>query len=87
MRDQEGAEGIVGDDAAGVANDVGVTGLEAEGADGETRIHACEDGELALGARGEAAEFVSLRVDFVGSEDFVDDGHGFDSLTSERSNV
>jgi len=70
------AEGIVGDDAAGVANDVGVASLEAEGADGEAGVHASENGELALGARGEATEFVGAGIDFVGNEDFVDDRHG-----------
>ena len=76
MRDEEGAERIVGDDAAGIANDVGVSGFEAEGADGEARVHTSEDGEFALGARGEAAEFVGAGIDFVGNKDFVDDRHG-----------
>jgi len=76
MRDQEGAEGIIGDDAAGVADDVGVTGFEAQGEDGKARVHASENGEFALGARGEAAEFMGARIEFVGNEDFVDDRHG-----------
>ena len=76
MRDQERAKGIVGDDAAGVANDVRVAGLKTKGAYREASVHAGEDGELALGARSETAEFVGTRVLFVGDEDFVDDGHG-----------
>ena len=76
MGDEEGAEGIVGDDAAGIANDVGVAGFEAEGADGEARVHTSEDGEFALGARGEAPKFVGAGIDFVGNKDFVDDRHG-----------
>ena len=76
VRDEQGAEGVVRDDTAGIADDVGVAGFEAEREDGQARVHAGEDGELALGTRGEAAEFVGLRVDFVGGEDFVDDGHG-----------
>ena len=76
VRDQEGAERIVGNDATGVADDVRVAGLEAECADREARIHASEDCELALGTRGEAAELVGAGVLLVGDEDFVDDGHG-----------
>ena len=75
VRDQKRAEGIVGDDAASVADDVGVAGFEAESADGEARVHAGEDGELALGTRSETAQFVGAGVLFVGDEDVVNDGH------------
>ena len=73
--DEERAEGIVGDDTTGVADDMSVAGFQAESADGEARVHAGKNGEFAFGARGEAAEFVSLRVNFVCGEDFVDDRH------------
>lgn len=79
--DDEGAEGIVGHDAAGVADDVGIAGFQTEGEDREARVHAGEDGEFALGTRSEAAQLVSARVEFVRGEDFVDDSHGLESLT------
>jgi len=44
VRDDEGAEAVFGDDAAGVADDVGVAGFQAESADGEASVHAGEDG-------------------------------------------
>ena len=80
VRDDEGTQGVVGDDATGVANDVGVAGFQTEGANGEARIHAGQDGELARGSRRQGAEFVGTGVDFVGSEDFIDYGHGVDSV-------
>jgi len=76
VRDDQGAEGVFGDDAAGVADDVGVAGFQAERADGEARVHTGEDGEFACGTRRECAEFVRARIDFVGLQDFVDYGHG-----------
>jgi len=63
--DEEGAEGIVCDDATGVSDDVGVAGLQAEGADGEARVHAGKDGQVPFRARGEFAEFVRAGVDLV----------------------
>ena len=56
--DNEGAEGIFGDDASGIADDVGVTGFETKGANGEASVHAGEYGESALWARRKVAEFV-----------------------------
>jgi hypothetical protein len=85
--DNEGAKGIFGDDSAGIADDVGVPGFEAKGANGEAGVHAGEHGELALGARGEFAELVSARIELVGNENFVDDGHGGDSLTQGKLNL
>jgi hypothetical protein len=76
VRDDQGAQGIVGDDAAGVADDVGVSGLQAQSADGKAGIHTGQHGELALGARGQPAQLVRAGVDFVCGEDFVDDAHG-----------
>src|SRR5258708_3327153 len=43
-----------------------------------------QDGELALGARSQFAQFMGARVDFVGGEDFVDDAHGQNSLAKPR---
>lgn len=65
---------------------MGVTGFETEGANGKAGVHAGENGKLALRARGEFAEFVSAGIDFVGYENFVDDGHGGDSLTQRDLN-
>src|SRR6266852_9509736 len=51
MRNDERAQGVIGDDAAGVADDVRVAGFEAERANGKARVHAGKDGEFALRAR------------------------------------
>ena len=40
MRDDQRAQCIIGNDAAGVSNDVRVTGLQAERPDGKPRVHA-----------------------------------------------
>ena len=84
MRDHQGAQGIVGDDAAGIADDVRITRFQAEGANRKPRVHACQDGELALWPRGEFAQLVRARVDFVGGEDFINDAHGQKSLPKAK---
>jgi hypothetical protein len=84
VRDDEGAQGIIGDDATGVANDVGVSGLQTESADGEAGVHVGEDGEFALRARREFAQFVGAGIDFVGNENFVDYGPDGKSLAKEK---
>jgi hypothetical protein len=76
VRNDEGAERVFSDDAAGVADDVGVAGFQPERADGKAGVHAGEDGEFTRRTRGECAEFVRARINFVGLQDFVDDGHG-----------
>ncbi len=42
--DDQGAQGIFRDDAAGVSNDVGVAGFQTESANRKPRIHAGQDG-------------------------------------------
>ena len=81
MGNDEGAKRVFRDDAAGVADDVGVAGLEAESANGKARVHTGEYGEFALGARSEFAQLVGARINFVGGEYFVDDSHGGNSLS------
>jgi len=45
MRNDQGAQRVFGGDTAGVANDVGIAGFEAEKLfDGDARVHAGEDG-------------------------------------------
>jgi hypothetical protein len=85
--DNQGAKRIFGDDAAGIADDVGVTGFETKGANGEASVHAGEYGEFALWARCEVAKLVGARIEFVGNENFVDDGHAGDSLTQGELNL
>ena len=75
MGDDERAQRVFGDDAAGIADDMGVADIQAEGADGEPRIHAGEDGELAFGTRREVFELVRAGVGLIGDEDIVGDGH------------
>ena len=82
--DEKGTERIVSDDASSIADDVRIAGFETEGTNGEARIHASKDGELALGTGSEAAEFVSARIEFVGNEDFVNNGHGGEQFSVER---
>ena len=84
MGDDERAQRVVGYDAAGVADDVGIAFLESQSTSGEAGIHAGEDGELALRARSQAAQLVGARVDLIGGENFVDDGHGGESLAKEK---
>ena len=66
MGNNQRAEGVFGGDAAGVADDVGVAGFEAEELfDGEARVHAGEDGQFAGRGHGEAAEIEFSCVVFV----------------------
>ena len=51
MRNDERAQCVVGDDAAGIVDDVGVSFLQSQGASRKAGVHASEDGELALGTR------------------------------------
>jgi hypothetical protein len=82
MRYDKGAQSVFRDDAAGVSNDVGVAGFQAESADGEARIHTSQYGEMAFGTRREPAQFVRAGVEFVGLEDFVDYAHDECSLAN-----
>jgi len=75
VRHDQGTERIFGYDAASVANDVRVTGFEAQSANGEPGVHAGEDGEFTRGPGSERAQLVRARVNFIGGENFVDDAH------------
>src|SRR5271154_612813 len=80
MRHEERAQAVLGNDATGVADDVGIAGFQAQGANREPRIHTSQDSEVTLRARREPAQFVSTGVDFVCLENFVNDTHGRNSL-------
>ena len=80
MRNDQGAQRVVGDDAAGIADDVGVSLLQAQSARRKPRVHAGQDGELALRTRSQPAQFMGARVDFVCGENFINDAHGLHSL-------
>ena len=73
--DDQGTQGVFRDDAAGVSNDVGVAGFQAESANGKPRVHAGEDGEMALGTRREPSQFVRAGIEFVSLKNFVDYAH------------
>jgi len=85
MRHDKGTQGVFGNDAARVSNDMSVAGFQTQGANRKTRIHASQDRKMALGTRRESAQFMSAGVEFVGFEDFVDYAHGLDSL-AKRDN-
>jgi hypothetical protein len=79
MGDDQGAEGVFGGNASGVADDVGVAGLEAEELfNVNARVHAGEDGEFAGRGHGKAAEAEFCCVFFIGCENFVGDAHCLD---------
>jgi hypothetical protein len=75
MRYDKGAQAVLRDDAARVSNDVGVASFQAEGTNGKPRVHASENGKMALGARREFSQFVRARIEFVSLENFVDYAH------------
>jgi hypothetical protein len=55
--DDQGADGVFGGDAAGVADHVGVAGVQAEAAlEEDSGIHAGEDGEFPARLHGEIAQ-------------------------------
>jgi hypothetical protein len=56
LRDQKGADGILGRHAPGVANDMGIALLQAQDfADDEARIHAGQDCDLPAGGHRQPA--------------------------------
>jgi hypothetical protein len=87
VRDDQGAQRVFRDDAAGVSNDVGVAGLQAKGANGKTRVHAGQDGEMAFGTRREFSQFVRAGIEFIGLENFVDYAHGECSLANRDRQI
>src|SRR5260370_40910898 len=85
VRYDQGAQGVFRHDAAGIADDVRVSRLQAQGANRKPGIHTGQDGELAFVGRGQFAQFVGARVNFVGCEDFIDGAHGKPSLTKDKN--
>jgi len=81
----QGPESVFGDDAAGVSNDVGVASFQTQCTNGKTRVHAGQNGKMALGARREPSQFVCARVEFVCLENFVDYAHGRFILANRES--
>jgi hypothetical protein len=81
MRNEQRAKTIVGDDSAGVANDMGIAGFQSQSADGKTRVHAGEHGQFSFRTGCQTAQFVSARIDFVCRKYFVNDAHA-GSLTN-----
>jgi len=67
MGDDQGAQGVVGGDAAGVADHVCVTGMQAEAMlEQDAGIHAGEDRDVAAGADGEISQSEIAGESFVG---------------------
>src|SRR5438034_5134721 len=60
--DKQRAQGVVGDDASRVANDVRVPGLQSHRANGEARVHTGQNRELARRARSQRAQLMRARV-------------------------
>ena len=76
VRDQQGSERILCHNAASVADDVRVPGLEAEHLlHGEPRVHARDDGELAGRWHGEVTQGKGAGVARVSAQYVVDDTH------------
>ncbi|NYJ05606.1 hypothetical protein GGQ55_001884 [Geodermatophilus daqingensis] len=76
LADRERADLVVGDHAAGVADDVRLALVEAEHAvDVEAGVHAGQDGDVLGRRQGERAG-EGLGVAGVVLEQFVGDGHG-----------
>lgn len=75
VRDEKRAQGVVGDDAAGVADHVRVLLNQAQCGQGDARVHTGEDREMLAGARRDAVGFVGECSAGVCGEDVVDGGH------------
>jgi len=75
MRYQQGAQRVVRNNAAGIADDVRVSRFQTQRANRKPGIHARQDREFALRARSQFAQLVRARINFVCGEDFVDDAH------------
>ena len=74
VRDHERAQGVVGDDAARVPDDVRIAFLEPEELGGiEPRVHAGDDREFAGGRRRQGALVEVTRVLLVRGQDLVAD--------------
>src|SRR6266480_3032707 len=84
VRYDQGAQGVLRHDTARVADNMSVSRFQTQGTNRKAGIHTGQDGELAFGSRGQFAQFMGARVDFVGGEDFVDDAHGQNSLAKPK---
>src|SRR5258706_9218723 len=62
MRNDERAQRVVGDDAAGIADDVGVSFLESQSTSGEAGIHSGGEGGGALSGRGQGGGILWVGV-------------------------
>ncbi len=75
VRYDQGAQGVIRNDAASIADDVSISLFQSQGASRKAGIHTSQDGEFAFGTRAQPAQFVRSRVNFVCRKDFVDDTH------------
>ena len=76
LGDDEGADDVVGHDAAGVPDDVRLAQLEPEhGEDVQAGVHAGHDDQLPLGRGCETRLMEVLRVVGVGGNEVVDGAH------------
>ena len=67
MGDDQRAQGVVGGDAAGVADHVGITGMQAQAMlEQDAGVHAGQHSDVAARADGEISELEIAREDFVG---------------------
>ncbi len=83
MRYHQRAQAVVGHDAAGIADNMGISGLQSQGANRKPGIHARQDGKLARRARSQCAQFVGAGVNFVGFQDFINHAHVCHSVTKQ----
>src|SRR5579859_990137 len=83
MRYHQRPQAVVGHNAAGIADNVRVSGLQSQGANRKPGIHAGEDGKLARRARSQCAQFVGAGVDFIGFQDFINHAHVCHSVTKQ----
>ncbi len=76
VRDHERADRVVGGDPAGVADDMGIAFLEAQGPGGvDASVHAGQDRELPARGHRQGRLVEALRVLIVGGQHFLDGGH------------
>ena len=75
VRYQERPKCVVGDDSAGVTDDMGIAVVEAKSVLGEARIHAGDDCKPARWTGREVTHLVRLGVFFIGLYDVVDGRH------------
>ena len=76
VRNDERAQGVLGDDPSGIANDVGIPSFQAQNLrDDEPGIHACDNHQLASWREGKVSKIKAARVRFVSLKDFVRNAH------------